>query len=150
MRAKIGTAKIQAALVLHFREEFMKRLFITLLLIGLAVTGIYRQTTTLEGEGTLENPYKVSAIEDLIEISSDIAYWGKHFQQTADDDETATLTIYNLKGQTVKSADFFGAGEHRHVWNGIDDSGKRVASGIYFYKLKTDSYESVRKMIVGK
>lgn len=66
------------------------------------------------------------------------------------DNETADLTIYNLKGQIVKTTASFGAGTHRHVWNGIDDSGKRVASGIYFYKLKTESYESVRKMIVGK
>lgn len=66
------------------------------------------------------------------------------------DGETANLTIYNLKGQVVNSANGFGSGKQSYFWNGTDSSGKQVASGVYFYKLKTQSHESIRKMIVEK
>ena len=65
------------------------------------------------------------------------------------------LAIYNLKGQKVKqlvsnSAGQLSAGQHSVVWNGKDDNGKSVSSGIYFYKLKTGNYEQTRKMILIK
>lgn len=35
-------------------------------------------------------------------------------------------------------------------WNSTDDSGKPVSSGVYFYKLDTDKYSSVKKMVLMK
>jgi len=66
--------------------------------------------------------------------------------------ENTELSIYNLKGQKVKQlvSDKFSAGQHSIVWNGNDDSGKPVSSGIYFYKLKSGNYERTRKMILLK
>ncbi len=66
-----------------------------------------------------------------------------------------SLNIYNIKGQKVKqlisnSAGQFSAGQHSVVWNGKDDNGKTVSSGIYFYKLKTGDYEKTKKMILIK
>ena len=74
------------------------------------------------------------------------------FSLTAEDAENAELIIYNLKGQKVKqlvsnSAFQQSAGQHSVIWNGKDDNGKPVSSGIYFYKLKTDNFEKTRKMI---
>lgn len=63
--------------------------------------------------------------------------------------ETAEFTIFNLKGQIVNSI-LFETGEHKYIWKGTDKSGKKVASGIYLYKLKTESYQSVKKMIMMK
>jgi hypothetical protein len=47
------------------------------------------------------------------------------------------LTIYNIKGQKVKklAKDFLDKGEHSVIWNGDDELGKTVSSGIYFYRL---------------
>ena len=47
------------------------------------------------------------------------------------------LKIYNMKGQLVKTLinDFKDKGEHTAVWNGKDKFGKKIASGIYLYKL---------------
>jgi flagellar hook assembly protein FlgD len=42
------------------------------------------------------------------------------------------------------------SGEYSVVWNGRDDNGKSVSSGIYFYKMKTDNFEKTRKMILMK
>lgn len=62
------------------------------------------------------------------------------------------LKIYNIKGKKVKQivSDQLLAGQHSVVWNGRDDNGESVSSGIYFYKLKTDNYEETKRMILLK
>ncbi len=62
------------------------------------------------------------------------------------------LTVYNLKGQKVKALinETLESGNHTVIWNGKDDKGKPVSSGIYFYKMKTDNYEEAKKMILLK
>jgi flagellar hook assembly protein FlgD len=42
------------------------------------------------------------------------------------------------------------AGDHSVIWNGNDDFGERVSSGIYFYKIKNSSREIVKKMVLIK
>ncbi len=69
---------------------------------------------------------------------------------TTESTENTELSIYNLKGQKVKVLvnEKLSAGQHSVVWNGKDDSGKSVSSGVYFYKLKAGSYTATRKMIL--
>jgi len=57
---------------------------------------------------------------------------------------TGILSIYNIKGQLVKSQKF-NSGNHEFTWNAEEQS-----SGIYFYKLKTDDYTKTRKMLLLK
>jgi agmatine deiminase len=67
-----------------------------------------------------------------------------------------TLTIYNVKGQLVrtlvKSSQI--AGMHSTVWNGKDTKGRNVSSGIYFSTLDVNDdesdYTSVKKIILLK
>lgn len=62
------------------------------------------------------------------------------------------LDIYNQKGQKVRTMinDTMPSGEHRIHWNGTDDSGRNVASGLYFYRMKSGKYSATRKMILMK
>jgi hypothetical protein len=62
------------------------------------------------------------------------------------------LDIYNLKGQRVRSlADgLFNSGTHDIRWNGTDEQGTSVASGIYFCKLTAGNYTRTQKMIMLK
>ncbi len=71
---------------------------------------------------------------------------------TADQAENTELFIYNIKGQTIKTLidKNIPAGEHSIIWNGKDDNGKPVASGIYFYRLKVGDFEKSRKMLLLK
>jgi len=66
--------------------------------------------------------------------------------------EHTRISIYNLKGQKVKSllAENLSAGYHSIVWNGKDDYSRKVPSGIYFYKMLTSDYNSINKMILMK
>lgn len=66
--------------------------------------------------------------------------------------EDVSLEIFNLKGQRVKIC-FAGvqkAGNHDFVWNGSDDHGREVASGIYLYRLSSAKFSQSRKMILMK
>jgi len=64
----------------------------------------------------------------------------------------ARLSVYNVKGQLVRSLvnEDRGFGSHSVVWNGMDDNGNTVPSGIYFYRLSTDNHTETRKMMLMK
>ncbi|RMG39676.1 MAG: T9SS C-terminal target domain-containing protein [Methanobacteriota archaeon] len=62
------------------------------------------------------------------------------------------LTVYNLLGQriiTLVKGDK-AAGRYEVRWDGRDQFGNRVASGVYLFRLKTPDYTRVRKMLVTK
>ncbi len=70
----------------------------------------------------------------------------------AKDAKDAKIAIYNLKGQKVKTLidKPVEKGVHSVIWNGKDDSGNSVSSGLYFYKLKAGGFNSTKKMILLK
>lgn len=63
-----------------------------------------------------------------------------------------SIEIYNLRGQRVKRLvnEIKAAGQHNAVWNGTDDAGRVVSSGVYFYKMNTGKYNATKKMIMIK
>lgn len=65
---------------------------------------------------------------------------------------TVRLDIYNLKGQVVKTLvnGELTRGDHKLVWNGKDNNGRDVASGVYLYKLQTEGYSRTLKMMMMK
>ena len=40
------------------------------------------------------------------------------------------------------------AGKHSVVWDGTDEKGNKVPSGVYFYKLSCDGYYVAKKMLL--
>jgi hypothetical protein len=66
--------------------------------------------------------------------------------------ENVIISIYNVRGQRVRTLvnGLYEAGEHSVVWNGIDDNGHTVSSGIYFYRMTAGEYSAVRRMILLK
>jgi hypothetical protein len=67
-------------------------------------------------------------------------------------DQPVNLQIFNAKGQLVKTLvdEVQTAGTKTVTWNGTDDNGNSVTSGVYFYKMKSSTFESARKMILMK
>jgi flagellar hook assembly protein FlgD len=58
------------------------------------------------------------------------------------------LSIYNLQGQEVRSlvSGQMNPGRHAITWNGRDNAGQIVPSGVYLYKLRVNGFEETRKM----
>jgi len=59
-----------------------------------------------------------------------------------------TLKIYNVLGQLVKTLvdEEKSPGNYQLIWDGKDQRGDEVSSGIYFYQLKAGNYKETRKM----
>ncbi len=55
-----------------------------------------------------------------------------------DTDGKTNISIYNIKGQKVKTLvdEVLPAGEHTLIWNGTNSQGRSVSTGIYFYKME--------------
>jgi hypothetical protein len=62
----------------------------------------------------------------------------------------ATLRVYDVRGRAVRTlvSGFLGAGEHRATWDGRDDAGVRVASGVYLLRLETPHGGQTRSLVL--
>lgn len=62
------------------------------------------------------------------------------------------LMVYNLKGQQVKVLldTETAPGIYHVIWDGRDENGLPVSSGIYYYRMTTPQYTAVKKMIMLK
>lgn len=63
-----------------------------------------------------------------------------------------SLEVFNVKGQLVKTLvnRRLDQGDHNVYWNGVDNSGLPVSSGVYFYKLKAAQVNTLHKMLLLK
>ncbi len=61
-----------------------------------------------------------------------------------------SLSIYDSNGHLLlhQSLGFQQSGKNLTYWNGKNANGESVASGIYFYKLTTDTFSTMRKMVI--
>jgi hypothetical protein len=66
--------------------------------------------------------------------------------------EHVTIDIFNIRGQRIKTLlnEYVNSGNHSIVWNGTNDNGQSVSSGVYFYQMKAGEYTSVRRMVLMK
>ncbi len=60
-----------------------------------------------------------------------------------------TLEIINILGKKVRVLidEPFAAGRHAVVWDGRNDNGAEVASGVYFYRIQTENIHQTKKML---
>ena len=63
-----------------------------------------------------------------------------------------SLAVYDLAGRRVRTLvnEVRPAAMHTVVWDGGDDAGRRVASGVYYYRLVSDEFTDTRKMLLVK
>lgn len=68
------------------------------------------------------------------------------------DEMEVTLKIYNTQGQEVRTLlqDVRSAGVYRIVWDGRDNLGRHIASGLYLYRLVAGNNIETHKMLVLK
>jgi Tol biopolymer transport system component len=73
------------------------------------------------------------------------------------EDASVTVRIYNVKGQLIRSIDagkqtagVYTNRQRAAYWDGKDNTGQSVVSGIYFYQLLADDFSETRRMVVMK
>jgi hypothetical protein len=62
------------------------------------------------------------------------------------------LEIFDILGKLIYSfpTEQMEIGKYSKVWNGKDNTGTQIPSGIYCYQLKSMGYKQIRKMILLK
>jgi len=78
--------------------------------------------------------------------STSISYYLSQFSQNV------SLRVYDVRGKIVRVL-IEGkkeAGSYTVFWDGTDDQGKEVSSGVYFYRLSADGLNNTRKMVLLK
>jgi hypothetical protein len=68
------------------------------------------------------------------------------------EDSDVSINIYNIKGAVVRTLvdGEMNKAYHEIIWDGKDNTGKQVGSGVYFYKMKAEKYTATKKMILMK
>lgn len=63
-----------------------------------------------------------------------------------------TLRIYNVMGQLVRTVvnGSLAAGSYIAVWNGENEAGVKVSSGLYFYELKAGNFTARKRMVLAQ
>jgi hypothetical protein len=61
-----------------------------------------------------------------------------------------TLKIYNIRGQLVRTLvdEYQAVGERTVTWDGRDENGQELASGVYLYRLKAGDFSQTNKMVL--
>jgi FlgD Ig-like domain len=74
------------------------------------------------------------------------------FDIPADKETQVRLNVYNIRGQLVRTLvnETMDEGSYKIEWNGKDNSGRFVASGVYFYRIQADEFSKTRKMVILK
>ncbi len=82
-------------------------------------------------------------------ISFDIPDLGKMGKESAAE---ARLNIYDIRGRLVRElySGELASGSYQLSWDGRNESGQSVPSGIYIYRLVAGDWSSVKKMVLSK
>ncbi|MBI4491022.1 MAG: T9SS type A sorting domain-containing protein [Deltaproteobacteria bacterium] len=67
-------------------------------------------------------------------------------------DSNVRLAVYNILGQQIRTLmnGFTPAGAYTVTWDGKDEAGRQVASGMYLYRLDAGKFSSVKRMTLLK
>ena len=61
-----------------------------------------------------------------------------------------TIDIYDISGRHIRRI-FMGRlenGEYRRTWDGLDEKGRKVSSGVYFYRIKSGRHTARGKLVL--
>ncbi|MBN2410756.1 T9SS type A sorting domain-containing protein [candidate division KSB1 bacterium] len=72
------------------------------------------------------------------------------FKFNMPEQSSITIKVFNTLGQEVKTLvdKNYGPGFHEIVWDGRDNSGQFVTSGLYFYKMQAGDFMEIKKLII--
>ncbi|OFV83549.1 MAG: hypothetical protein A2W26_10235 [Acidobacteria bacterium RBG_16_64_8] len=113
----------------------------------LLTTGVY--TTLSPSEGPAESVAQPTWQFALGPARPNPSSGDVNFGFTMAQEGPVSIRIYNVAGRLVRTLvnETAGAGPHDVLWNAADDHGRRVAPGVYFYRMAAGSWSSQRKVV---
>jgi len=75
---------------------------------------------------------------------------GTTIQYALPGETDVTITVYNLKGQKIKTLvnRAHTPGTYTAIWDGKNEAGRAISNGIYFYRVETDNKTLIKKMLL--
>jgi len=67
--------------------------------------------------------------------------------------EKVKLEVYDIQGKLVRTLvdyELYQPGRYEVMWDGLDNKGNRIASGVYFTKMQAGNFSNTKKMIMNK
>jgi len=99
----------------------------------------------IDEDGTIPNQFALhqnypNPFNPSTQISFDVPQGSEHVM----------LNVYNILGQNVSTLvnSIMSPGRYTMEWNATDEMGNPVASGIYFYELRSPSFTARKKMLL--
>ena len=113
------------------------------------------QLFMIEHDGTLETDYSNYTIPNHVSISQNFPNPFNpetQFSYTLNKSGTISLRIYDIMGKLIYTVydGFQRSGNHNVLWEGLDQNKRPVSSGVYFYRLVTQSNTISKKMVLAK
>ncbi|MDP8201081.1 MAG: lamin tail domain-containing protein [Candidatus Tenebribacter burtonii] len=117
------------------------------------------EDVSLDGETEVHEPINLTIPYEDIPVTPDT--YGLHqnypnpfnpstlISFTLEEESDVELFIYNIKGEKIKEY-AISSDQTSIVWDGTDQNDQPVSSGVYFYKLITDTKEYSKKMLLVK
>lgn len=129
-----GSSHEEAADILKAQAVALERIFAANLIVD--VPGVYRSPRFFGLYGNYPNPFNSTTT----------------IRFSIPETRKTSLIVYNVLGQKVRTLIHgrVDAGSQRVIWDGMDDAGHSVASGVYICRLKSGSQSQSRKMILAK
>ena len=101
---------------------------------------------------------KLTDVENSPELSSRLSNWPNPFTTSTiikveiADEGNYDLNVFDVHGKLVKTlnSSMLAAGPHDFVWDGTDNNGNVVESGVYVYKLAGDTMTLTNKLVLSK
>jgi hypothetical protein len=109
---------------------------------------IYEQENNIDDDYCLGNLVEFSNYPNPFNPETTIS-----FKISCRDAKDTEIVIYNIKGQIIKTFPISNSSlqiSNQVVWDGRDSNGKRVGSGIYFYKISAGKSSAMKKMLLLK
>ena len=106
------------------------------------------QATTVQADGGTATPREFSLSQNYpnpFNPTTTVDYQLPH-------DCEVRICIYDMQGALVKSLvnDRRNGGAYSAVWNGKNEAGRHVPTGVYLLKMTADDFQSIRKMLLIK
>ncbi len=111
-----------------------------------------------QGYPLLINTQMQVSIDELVPTPQLLSLWPNPFHDNLElklellQPAKTVLSVFNVRGQEIKRllSGTLNSGKHDLIWDGKDEQGNRVASGIYFIRIETNGVRQVHKCLLLK